>query len=350
MIDLSIHHLWCTVEAVTPIWLPAESGPALRGALIGALRQHYCPDATFRPAGARIEENAEHRAMCPVCWLIAEEDARGERGRNIPRPYTIEPPLRAGGRIDPGDRFSFGVSLIGKAVNLFPYLVLALPEMGRAGVGSYDPRQRGRGRFVLRSVFAVNPLSGARQPLLGEGMQVSLPAVPVQPDEVARAADALASRAREAGNLLGIRFQTPTRIVSDQRLVGRPSFGPFFQRLTERVESLTRYYGSPGVDAPGLAPTELLALADAVEVVEDHTRWVEVTSGSKRLGRATPVSGYEGRVVYRAADWTPLLPGLLWGQSVHVGKNAVKGDGWFSVEGGSGWSDGPIVDPRGESG
>lgn len=346
--DLSVHHLWFTVEATTPIWLPGESGPSLRGALIGALRQHYCPDATFRPAGARIEENAEHRAMCPVCWLIAEEDARGERGRNIPRPYTIEPPLRAGGRIDPGDRFSFGVSLIGKAVNLFPYLVLALPEMGRVGVGSYNPRQRGRGRFVLRSVFAVNSLSGARQPLLGEGMQVSMPAVPVRPDDIAHAADALASRAREAGNLLGIRFQTPTRVVNDQRLVARPAYGPLFQRLTERVESLTHYYGSPTSDPPSLVQTELLALADGVEVVEDHTRWVEVTSGSKRLGRATPVSGYEGEVVYRAADWAPLLPWLLWGQSVHVGKNAVKGDGWFSVGDCPGWPGGPLIAAREE--
>jgi hypothetical protein len=30
-------------------------------------------------------------------------------------------------------------------------------------------------------------------------------------------------------------------------------------------------------------------------------------------------------------DVTRLRPWLLWGQSLHVGKDAVKGNGWYQV-------------------
>jgi len=41
-----------------------------------------------------------------------------------------------------------------------------------------------------------------------------------------------------------------------------------------------------------------------------------------------------GQAIYRAPTsvWRPLLPWLVWGQFTHVGKNAVKGDGWYEIE------------------
>src|SRR5438067_6121846 len=126
--NLTVHHLWFAVEATSPIGLPVESGAAIRGALVSALRQHYCPDASLRPGGGRLEADAGHQAICPVCWLIVLEDATGARGRNVQRPYTVEPPLGLAGPVAARQQWSFGVSLVGRAVNLFPYLVLAIPE------------------------------------------------------------------------------------------------------------------------------------------------------------------------------------------------------------------------------
>ncbi len=335
---LTVHHLWFTVEAQTPLALPTESGPAIRGALVSALRRHYCPDATLRPTDRRIEADPGHRTLCPACWLIATEDASGERGRNIQRPYTIEPPLRLPPRLEPGASFSFGVSLIGQAVNLFPYLVLAVPEMGRLGLGHVDPRQGGRGRFVLRAVSAIDPLTGASQPLLTEGARLHLPTLPVETARVDEVAHRLAERARANDRRLTLRFLTPTRLIAESHLVRRPTFEPLFQRLLERVDGLTRYYASQTNDEePGLRE-ELVRLARRVEVVEDRTEWVELMSGSRRLGRATPASGFRGAATYRSEDWPRLLPWLLWGQSLHVGKSAVKGDGWYVVDGCPGWA------------
>ena len=335
--NLAIHHLWFTVAATTPITLPSASGSAVRGALVNALRQHYCPDSALRPRGTRIEADPDHRAICPVCWLIALEDATGERGRNVQRPYTIEPPPGHLGRIEPGQQFSFGLSLIGRAVNLFPYLILAVPEMGRLGIGQFDRQRGGRGQFLLREVTAINPLSGTRQPLLADGTHLSLPAIPVEAALVENFVSEVAEQATANDNRLEIHFRTPTRIIADSRLVHRPAFGPLYQRLVERVEGLARYYASDQPNDNSRSKADLVALANDVEVVEDQTTWVELTSGSHRLGRATPIGGYQGRVAYRAEDWRPLLPLLLWGQSLHVGKSAVKGDGWFTIGNCPGW-------------
>jgi hypothetical protein len=36
-------------------------------------------------------------------------------------------------------------------------------------------------------------------------------------------------------------------------------------------------------------------------------------------------------VVLQADDWSPFWPWLVWGQFVHVGKDAVKGNGWYEI-------------------
>jgi hypothetical protein len=127
-----------------------------------------------------------------------------------------------------------------------------------------------------------------------------------------------------------VRFHTPTRIIEAGRLVKRPWLGPLTRRLVERLDALRgAFAGLPPL--PGREP--ICALADQARLVEDHTRWTEVRSQSGRLGRSTWVSGYVGEAVYEASReaWQALLPPLLWGQAVHAGKNATKGNGWYRI-------------------
>ena len=78
----TVHRLWFTVEVQTPLELPPWPGSALRGAFLGALRRHYCiaPD----------DPDPGHSMRCPVCWLMAREDAQWRWGRTPARPYTID--------------------------------------------------------------------------------------------------------------------------------------------------------------------------------------------------------------------------------------------------------------------
>ena len=256
MIDLTVHHLRFDLQVVDAITLPGQKGSALRGALYAALRRHYCTgDSRGDPT---------HSALCPVCRLLATESAEAARGRDVPRPLTIEPPLQSRDDYEAGEIFGFGLSMVGSVSGLFPYLALAVPMMGREGVGRRLDRNGGaRGRFALRRIEAVNPLSGERQTLLNEAQEVvGLPSLPVTWELAQRVAEGLPT------DTLALRFLTPTRIVDAGRLVHRPLFRPLFQRLLERLISLCEHFGGGKPDVNARA---LVEAAEAMELVEDST-------------------------------------------------------------------------------
>ncbi len=154
MFTLTTTHLRFVCEATTPLRLEVENfraGQNLRGALGQVMTRTYC-------TGDR--NDAAHAATCPVHWLLAANEKPGQERRG----YALVPPMSepvAG--LKPGERFEFGVTLFGDTLKFLPYFVLAVPEMGRAGVGA------GRGKFALKSVWAENPFTRERECLLAEG-------------------------------------------------------------------------------------------------------------------------------------------------------------------------------------
>src|SRR2546427_8202447 len=46
-------------------------------------------------------------------------------GRDVPRPYAIRPPVEHARTLKPGDQFSFGLTLFGCRLDLFPYVAMA---------------------------------------------------------------------------------------------------------------------------------------------------------------------------------------------------------------------------------
>ncbi|MBN1315982.1 MAG: CRISPR system precrRNA processing endoribonuclease RAMP protein Cas6 [Anaerolineales bacterium] len=322
-----VHHLHFQLEALTPLAIDPPAGPKLRAALYNAMGM-VCPlkgDANAPP---------EHKAACPVCWLLATEKPGDRGGKDLPRPVAIEPPLH---RLElaPGQHFSFGLSIFARAANLFPYLALGVPEMGRRGVGrkmaALDYR---RGQFKLARVLAYNPLTGQSQLLLdaAEGPLFQTPALPVTADHVQQKTQDLLGRDSDPVSV-GIHFLTPTRLVTGSRLSHVPHFPVLFGRLADRLEALDRHYADGALIHREDKP-QLMALAEGVQLESDHGKWLEAHSYSSRQKKLTPISGFVGRVTYRApaGHWRKLLLLLLWGQSIHVGKSATRGDGWYRLE------------------
>jgi len=60
------------------------------------------------------------------------------------------------------------------------------------------------------------------------------------------------------------------------------------------------YAGEP----PVAEREQLIALADGVRLVQDFTQWVDLKSGSRRLGRTTPAGGFGGLATYKQDNAT----------------------------------------------
>jgi len=301
--------------AVSPIQLGGLcAGSNLRGALVNVMRRATC---------AGDPSDASHVAVCPVCWLVAAKDHPGQERRG----YVITPPIGVGESLVPGAGFDFHITLIGDAARYLPYFVLAVPETGRTGVGP------GRGRFTLKTIHAEHPLNGDWT-VLAEGENVVRPpAQPVAHDDILQAAEKFAGRLGEGSARLRIDFLTPLRIILEERLLKSPDFGVIFNHVLRRLDELTVQHAG-GKERPLAERQRLWGLANRVRLMESQANWVDVCSGSSRTGQPTWISGLVGPARYSAPVevWTELLPWLMWGEIVQVGKDTAKGNGVYRLK------------------
>ena len=333
---LTTTHLRFVCEATTPLNLETEkyrAGQNLRGALGQVMMRTYC-------AGER--DDPKHAATCPVHWLLAANEKPGEERRG----YALVPPIRetppeqvalhnlTQGDVPleipykPGERFEFGITLFGHALKFLPYFVLAVPEMGRAGVGP------GRGKFALKSVWAENPLTGNRECLLAEGDQlVRTPTLVMTHEQVSQYAEDILPGLIMHSMSITLRFMTPTRLIDQGRLAQAPTFAIFFARLLKRLDELNEQFGN-GERRGMQAAQELQEIAQRVWLQSQDTRWIDVWSGSKQRGVATPLGGILGYATYSVRssnDLVQLMPWVYWAQLVQVGKSTVKGNGVIAI-------------------
>ncbi len=317
--SLTTHHLQFTARTLTLLALDAQSGAALRGALTTGLWERFCANKA-----ASTCADCPLVRVCPVAALVAPMREEGQKGSDQrPRPYVMQPPTTTERRYEPGETLVFGMGLFGMAADLFPYLVLAAQSLAEQGLGRKLP-ELGYRRGILRveEIAAISPLTGERRVLYRHGQpQVQAPGLPITAAEVQAYAATLPT------DRLTLRLHTPLRLIDDQRLVKQFALRPLVQRLLRRLGDLSIAYGSGDLTLD--FPT-LLAQAEQVQVVDDQTRWLDVVSYSTRQRRSTPIGGLIGAATV-GGNLASLRELLVWGMLVHVGRNVVKGDGWYSI-------------------
>ncbi len=314
-------HLWFTVRATTPLVLDEYSGGLLRGSFFHAIWSRFCANMSA-PSCAACPLNQS----CPVSTLVAplREDQPG--GQDIPRPYVMIPPLEGARRYQPGEHFSFGLTLIGSIVELLPYILLSIPHLETGGVGQRLSENSGqRGRFQIELVESYHPFTGQRQTLYQHGdLRVQASVITVQPQ------DSLARAACLNKEQLTFQFVTPLRLVYREHLVATASFTPLVQRLLERYLALERHYGSQEISIAREDKIAWLQQADRIQCSSDQTRWQELQSHSSRQKRTTPIGGLLGSATF-VGNLEPFLDLLVIGELIHVGKDIVKGNGCYKI-------------------
>ncbi len=335
--NLTAYHLRYTIQATEALELEQHPGSALRGSLFQALWNRFC-----------VNQDAPECASCPlvqtcpVSALVAPLRDESPRGRDIPRPFVVRPPLIAaagqdieGLRLEGGQQVTFGLTLIGSAGKLFPYVVLAAQVMERNGLGRSLREHRGRrGRFALERIEALHPFSGEQTTLFERNkQQVRSPELAITSADVAARAAALSPES------ISLRFLTPTRLTENGALVHQPEPRALIRRLAERLDALEHEYAPVMAQQSAAESTRpagrwrAVAEAADLQMAGSEARWVDTRSYSSRQQRALPIGGFVGAATFTGALTPALRELLVWGEIVHVGKNCVKGDGWYQIEG-----------------
>ncbi len=321
MVNLVTHHLLFTAQVVTPLMLDEHSGSALRGNLFQATWERFCTNK----ASPSCAECILH-TTCPVSTLVAPLREEHARGRDIPRPYIILPPLGEMRRYEPDETLLFGITLFGSIIQLLPYLMLSINMLEAAGLGQRLSENHGqRGHFRIMLVENYNPVTGERRTLYKKGQQLfQVPTISVTEQDICKRAEQLPE------DRVTLAFLTPTRIVEREHLLQRASFAPLIHRLLERLMALENAYG----EGASMTMEELWALVEQAEQIactEDCTRWSDVKSYSNRQKRFTPIGGLVGKATF-AGNLAQFRKYLLWGELIHIGKSCVKGDGWYRID------------------
>lgn len=321
----TIHQLDITIEAQTALALDPYCGSALRGAFFRALWERFCANHEAETCFACPLNSA-----CPVAALVAPLRDEAPRGRDVPRPYIITPLYTGKECYAPGETYHFGFSLLGDAAKLYPYVLRALLEMEQHPLGHPLKELKGkRGRFRLCQIEALHPFTQQRTCLWQQGAKYpeKLPAGVTGEDVRIRAGQLLPDS-------LSLDFLSPTRLIANEQVTRQPNFTVLVLRLAERLEQIQRTYGPLETGEQQGGREWYLALktqAERVKLVKDETQWVNIRSYSNRQHQQIAMGGLLGKAAFAGplANFHDLL---VWGELLRVGKNIVKGAGFYQIE------------------
>jgi hypothetical protein len=304
------------LQALESVRLPAWKGSAVRGAFGQVFRRLAC-------VGGKLCPPCQMPDRCPYHYIFETAPPPGAKVlrklTDIPRPFVLEPPEDTAQLYAPGTPLVVGLVLIGRGIDFLPHFIVTLRELGEKGLGFR------RGRLGMLEVTAAN---GAGPPAVIYTEQDRL----VRNHNCTQTVDDLRGRglnARPGFSHLTLRFRTPTTLRRKGRLVDRPEMGTLVRNLIHRVTALSYFHCGAKWPADEEIPG-LIQAAEQVRLVRADVRWVDWERYSSRQQTTMKFGGIVGDATHEG-DIGLLLPLLLAGEAVHVGRHCVFGNGRYEV-------------------
>jgi hypothetical protein len=298
-----------TFVASDNLFFPAgKSGNVFRGALGDQLRSLAC-----RPEcpGAKT---CPHRDDCAYARFFEPVLESGPSGlADPPRPFVLRPAFTEDQMIPRGQSLPLDVHIFDPRTPFLPYLIAALAQLARSGLGP------GRGRAILESVCSLN---ASRQPdtLVYQGGRMQIEALP-EPLRLPLTGDA------ESVPRLRIRFTSPIELKSEGHTSSPLDFSVLIARLRDRIAALDRLYGSGTVRFDWNALSES---ASHVRTVSHSLHADHVERRSAKTRQVHPIGGFTGTVDYEG-ETGPFLPLLRVGRWTGAGRQTVWGKGAYEL-------------------
>lgn len=293
---LDVMNVVFVFEVDEPQNLPRYLFSSVRGAWGAALKRISC-----------VSRGRKTCLECPFHWDCAygylfetprpQDSERMKLYPYVPHPFAVAPPYPP-----PYESpLEIEFTLVGRGIDFFPHVVLAMESTGKKGLG---PKRvpmrlasiREEGRELLRKGEILLPLVKSNY-------------------EVREAKEVEAT------------FVTPTKLKFCEREVVPHSleFHIFLRNLLRRVSSLCYFHGGKELEADFKG---FIEAAKRIEIGERKLEWVSFRRRSSRTGQAFRLSGFTGKVVFHG-DITPFTPFMELGSLVHVGKSTGFGLGKY---------------------
>ncbi|MGO9056352.1 MAG: CRISPR system precrRNA processing endoribonuclease RAMP protein Cas6 [Candidatus Binataceae bacterium] len=314
------------MRAAEAQFVPAFPGSALHGALGRALWKTVCAFPRRREcAGCPLFNRCAYPALFASCAPAIEGlDQLGIR-EQAPRPMVLAPepgwtlPSGHPRLIAQGAEIPFRVTLIGRAIDDLPLLVVALRQMALSGIGRRPHPAANASRYARAEIARIVSEDGGGTVYDAATELLSTPS-PAPPGAL--------NHHSADGAGIEIRLVTPLRLKRDCKFQGRPSPVDFALTLARRANALAALYAN---DLHPIDEGEVERLAREVESEAPQTRLVHVRRYSARQGRRMEWPGVIGRLSWRGAAVDELWPLLKFGEMVQIGKGATLGFGRYVV-------------------
>ena len=283
-------------EVERPEEVPKRLFSSFRGAFGSALKRISCVARSYKSC---IE--CPLNQSCAYGYLFETpkpKDAEVLRKYPfVPHPFAFAPPFPY-----IGDKIlSVRVTLVGKAIDYFPHVILSLEGLGKKGIG---PK---RVPMKLQSITE----EGSGRELFTDG-KVALPqkVTPPQAKSIER---------------LKVLFITPTALKFSRRLV-RPEnfeFHILIRNALRRVSALSYLHVKKPLDIDFKG---IISSSERVKTVHKRLKMVSFKRYSARTGNVYDMKGFIGEAEFEG-ELTEFLQLLTLISFVHVGKSTSFGFG-----------------------
>lgn len=332
LVSMKVCKFQLHIEPREPILLPPYKGSTLRGGFGNAFKKVVCALRSKECSDCILKEK------CVYSYVFETPPPDGtkvmRKYQSVPHPFIIEPPPERKMGYKPGDELTFGLTLIGKAIDYLPYFVYTFDELGNMGIG------KGRGKYTLKTVFqkktnlsstenktqiyssetkkltsfTSESLSISPFPLMGEGKGEG------EPGTNAKSNDHSIS--------ITLNFLTPTRIYYNGRLTCDLEFHILIRQLLRRISMLSYFHC--GIDPSQWDFKNLISRAKDITIKHQNLRWYDWQRYSARQEQRINMGGFVGDISYEG-NMSPFLPLLKAGEILHVGKGTTFGLGRYET-------------------
>jgi hypothetical protein len=298
------------LRALAPAVLPAYKGSMLRGAFGHALRRMVCVMGPAQECGScRLRRECVYTRLFET-FIEGAPPPFLHGLPTSPRPYIFEPHDEER-QLAAGEPLRFDLLLIGQAIALQTFAILAVERMAEAGLGS------ARHRFAVERVACREPDGSWREILGGAAGCSQAPAAPsLAPSELSDTSHAL------------LRFLTPARLKIRDRFVATVGFRALAFAMLRRTLELAHFHVPDAAIDWSFRP--LLEAAAGVRMKASNLRWHDWQRYSNRQACTMSLGGFVGEIELEG-DLAPFGHLLCTSEILHVGKGATFGLGKVEI-------------------